>query len=242
MFFLIVHVVVSFIIIIAGRYNLYFAVTKQSIHDSLLYTAIELPLVFMAMLVASFFVKSIKLGNIITTAFLMFYPTALIVFLFSINHYTPVSDIYNNQYGLFGLALLFMSSCLSDTAAYLFGSAFGGPKLCPSISPKKTVSGALGGLIGGLFGVFLLYFIMKIPALGISADIRATEPYHLVVIGIAGSVFTQFGDLAASFIKRDVGIKDYGTIFPGHGGFMDRLDGLMFNAIFIYFYLVLFLG
>ncbi|MCL2752199.1 MAG: phosphatidate cytidylyltransferase, partial [Firmicutes bacterium] len=99
-----------------------------------------------------------------------------------------------------------------------------------------------GGLAGGLAGAFLVYglvywdFLSFAGFLPILATVKFA-PVHFVVLGIVGSVFTQAGDLAASYIKRKCEIKDYGTVIPGHGGIMDRLDGILFNAVFIFCYL-----
>jgi phosphatidate cytidylyltransferase len=94
------------------------------------------------------------------------------------------------------------------------------------LSPKKTIEGCIGGVVGsvvccGLFGYF------AIPAFFL----------HCVIIGVLGGVVSQVGDLMASAIKRRLGIKDYGTLIPGHGGLLDRIDSLLFTAPLVYIYL-----
>jgi phosphatidate cytidylyltransferase len=135
------------------------------------------------------------------------------------------------------MAMLFMTSFGSDVFAYLVGVTVKGPKLCPGLSPKKTVSGAVGGLLGGVIGAMIVFGLYWWGLLGGMPEIPF---YHFPLIGVVASLFTQFGDLVASYIKRYCGIKDFSNAFPGHGGFMDRLDGLIFNSAALYFYLMIF--
>jgi phosphatidate cytidylyltransferase len=109
----------------------------------------------------------------------------------------------------------------TDILAFFTGRSLGGPKLWPRVSPKKTWSGAIGGLVGGV----ALGCVM-ITALGVSLK------WQHVVLSIAFSVLTQCGDLYESAVKRRYGAKDSGSLIPGHGGFMDRLDGFIFAVVF----------
>jgi len=111
---------------------------------------------------------------------------------------------------------------LTDTGALLIGMLLGGPKLAPDISPKKTWSGALGGLAAGIIAGGLLTPLL----LGLPAGLG-------VFIGAGASVLGQLGDLFESGIKRRFGIKDFGTLIPGHGGAFDRLDSLLFLLPFV---------
>lgn len=147
------------------------------------------------------------------------YPNALLLAMLVAN--------VHGEHALLALLLIFVTSPLADTFAYLVGSTIGGKKLCPKISPNKTVSGAIGGLVGGAIGAIVLYFIFR-PDLGIGC-----EWLVFLLIGIAAAFFTEVGDLFESWIKRKVGIKDMGKIMPGHGGIMDRIDGILFSALFI---------
>lgn len=119
-----------------------------------------------------------------------------------------------------------------DTIAYFVGSRFGVRRLCPAVSPNKSVEGAAAGLLGSilfsmlLFGIFS--FFMEMPAF-----------WHCLVLGILGGLAGQVGDLFASLIKRHCGIKDFGSIFPGHGGMMDRLDSVYWATVIMYVYLSL---
>ena len=107
---------------------------------------------------------------------------------------------------------------MSDTGAFFTGRALGKHKLCPHVSPNKTVEGSAGGFIGSVFG-------MIIWRLAAGMDVGWAM---VIVLGLAGSALGQIGDLSFSVIKREYGIKDYGTIFPGHGGVLDRFDSVLF--------------
>ncbi len=123
--------------------------------------------------------------------------------------------------GLVIIVWLFAVVWGTDILAYFTGRSLGGPKLWPRISPKKTWSGAIGGLVGGV----MLGCVM-LASLGV-----ALKGQH-VALSIAFSVLTQCGDLYESAIKRRYDAKDSGTLIPGHGGFMDRLDGFIFAVVF----------
>ncbi|AOX19279.1 phosphatidate cytidylyltransferase [Kozakia baliensis] len=122
----------------------------------------------------------------------------------------------------FGLASVLFVICVviaSDSFAYLSGRIFGGPKLAPSISPGKTRSGALGGLLGaGLTGAVVAYAVSPPTALG------------GFVWGALLGISAQCGDLTESAVKRRLGLKDSGRLIPGHGGLLDRFDGLLAAA------------
>jgi phosphatidate cytidylyltransferase len=113
-----------------------------------------------------------------------------------------------------------------DTAAYYVGRRLGRHKLYPEVSPGKTVEGTIGLVVGSVAGCLLFrhYFFQALP-MG-----------HAIVLGLAGSVLGQLGDLCESVLKRAAGVKDSGTLFPGHGGILDRLDCLIFITPFVYYY------
>ena len=114
---------------------------------------------------------------------------------------------------------------LSDAFALFAGMAFGKHKLAPELSPKKTVEGAVGGVAGSVAATLIYGFVMS--ACFGAAAVR----YGLLILyALLGAVVAQFGDLAFSYIKRQYDIKDYGTIFPGHGGVLDRFDSVIFCA------------
>lgn len=153
--------------------------------------------------------------------------------------YAPVmlSFIYQTRelnHGVYVVWLIFISSWVSDTCAYLVGMAFGktvgNHKAFPVLSPKKSIEGCIGGILGAAgIGALYGYFIVEtvIPEQKIT--------WLFAVIGGIGSIFSQMGDLAASAIKRNRNIKDYGKLIPGHGGIMDRFDSVIVTAPMIYF-------
>ena len=124
------------------------------------------------------------------------------------------------------IVLLLGILLVSDTFAFFVGHAVGRHRLAPTISPGKTVEGALGGLAGGVVGAFLIRQV-GLPAL---------PPLHAVGLGIGVAALGIVGDLAESLLKRWAGAKDSGTLFPGHGGMLDRLDSLLFGAPVLYYY------
>ena len=118
----------------------------------------------------------------------------------------------------------FILAFMSDIGAYFAGSFLGKHKLCPNISPKKTVEGLAGGVAAAIFGVLIYCLILQL-FLGFHVN------YLLVFLyGIVGSLAGVFGDLTFSVVKRQTGIKDYGSIFPGHGGILDRFDSVIVVA------------
>lgn len=152
----------------------------------------------------------------------MLYVSVLFGFIVMINNQTA--------YGDFWVWLIIISSWGSDTCAYFVGKTIGKHKLAPVLSPKKTVEGSIGGIVGaGILGY--IYTIIY------------TQFHHAELSGYAGivvvavciaAIISQFGDLAASAIKRTFEQKDYGNLLPGHGGILDRCDSILFVAPIIY--------
>lgn len=131
--------------------------------------------------------------------------------------------------GLFLVALVFLCSWGCDTCAYCVGVLIGKHKMAPKLSPKKSVEGAIGGLAGAaLLG--MLYALAINRWGGASAS-----PASYALICFVGGMISMVGDLAASAIKRNHEIKDYGTLIPGHGGILDRFDSVIFTAPVIYY-------
>ena len=121
----------------------------------------------------------------------------------------------------------------SDTLAYFIGRAFGKHPMAPTISPKKTWEGSVGGLLGGI--IVGIVFTLDTP-------FRAFDSYlHGILLGLFVSVFGQFGDLVESRLKRLFAVKDSGTLMPGHGGVLDRLDSILMAGLAVYFYYYLLL-
>lgn len=134
------------------------------------------------------------------------------------------------EYGAYFVWVIFISSWISDTCAYCVGMLFGKHKLAPILSPKKSIEGSIGGIVGSaIVGALFGYFIVE----QVITEQQVTWVFAL--IGAIGSVVSQIGDLAASAIKRNYEIKDYGKLIPGHGGIMDRFDSVLVTAPMIYF-------
>lgn len=177
--------------------------------------------------------------------FLVFYPSLLFMALIMLNHFAEFGSVVSLKIdgdilSLFVLLLAIVVTVCTDTFAYLVGSSLRGPKLCPRISPNKTISGSVGGLFGGVVSALLLYLIFIsnnnfVTAFGAIGG----KVWHIVLLGVIGSIISQCGDLVASALKRHARVKDYGTIFPGHGGVMDRVDALIFNAMFVFVFFII---
>lgn len=125
--------------------------------------------------------------------------------------------------GIYMVWLIFLSSWGCDTCAYCVGVLIGKHKMAPVLSPKKSIEGAFGGLIGAA----LLGYIYGL--------ITGGSPFVCAIICLTGGAISMVGDLAASAIKRDKQIKDYGKLIPGHGGVLDRFDSVIFTAPIIYY-------
>lgn len=141
------------------------------------------------------------------------------------------------EYGIYFVWLIFISSWVCDTCAYAVGITIGKHKLAPVLSPKKSIEGSIGGvlgsmLVGFLYGHFLIAPVITLPYTGIL----------VAIISGVGAVISQIGDLAASGIKRNQNIKDYGKLIPGHGGVMDRFDSVIFTAPLVYTLLLLWMN
>lgn len=164
-----------------------------------------------------------------------FFASVAVPFAFSV--FTYLRDIQNNfegsdkAFGVYLILIVFVCSWFTDTFAYFVGRSLGKHKLCPKISPKKTVEGAVGGIVctlifnEAMFFVFCRFFFEN-------------AVYNLwwltALMSVALSVISMFGDLAASTLKRNFGVKDYSNLIPGHGGIMDRFDSCLFVLPSVY--------
>jgi phosphatidate cytidylyltransferase len=153
-------------------------------------------------------------------------PLLYVLIPFSLITLIPsIVDNTYNPYIIFGILLIIWSN---DTFAYLIGKNFGKRKLFEKVSPNKTIEGFIGGM---LFGI--------IAALIIAYTTSSLSIFHWIVLSIIISIFGTIGDLVASKFKREANIKDSSNLIPGHGGFLDRLDSLIFVSSFVYLYLQL---
>ncbi|MBQ7991381.1 MAG: CDP-archaeol synthase [Oscillospiraceae bacterium] len=137
-------------------------------------------------------------------------------------------------HGVCYVVMSLMAAWVPDGGAYFVGSALGKHKMCPEISPKKTWEGAVGGVIitAVVFIIYCTVYRMVQASRGYDFTINY---FLLTVMVMIAAVISIFGDLSASLIKREYGMKDYGSIFPGHGGFADRFDSVYFVLPFILF-------
>ena len=150
-------------------------------------------------------------ASFVTTFYITLAFTAILLLRFGTN-------------GQYYYLLCFLGAWITDSFAYFTGVFFGRHKLIPEISPKKTIEGSIGGI---------LFCILSFVLFGLIASrFTGSTPNYLVLaaLGLLVSVLSQIGDLIASLIKRERGVKDYGTIFPGHGGVMDRFDSVVATA------------
>jgi phosphatidate cytidylyltransferase len=160
------------------------------------------------------------LTSVAVTLFGCVYASGLLAFLIAIRHGSGAAA-HPMAYVLLTLFPLVIT-WICDTAAMAVGTAVGGPKLAPILSPKKTHAGAVGGTLGGLVtalavGLFVL-----------NRQGWSFTPGQLLLFGLAVSIVGQVGDVAESLFKREAGLKDSSTLIPGHGGVLDRLDSLYF--------------
>ena len=118
----------------------------------------------------------------------------------------------------------------SDSMAFFVGRKFGRHKLAPTISPGKTWEGAIGGICGAIL-MSILFFTPTLFHVSLT-------PWQAILLSILVSVFGQFGDLVESLLKRNMGVKDSGSLMPGHGGLLDRIDSVVFAGVVVYYYVI----
>jgi phosphatidate cytidylyltransferase len=138
-------------------------------------------------------------------------------------------QIRMQENGAFLVWLVFISSWGCDTCAYCAGMLFGKHKMAPVLSPKKSVEGAVGGVVSA--AVFSMIYAAVVGRFMLSGSSRIAV---FALIGAVGALISMVGDLAASAIKRNHDIKDYGKLIPGHGGILDRFDSVIITAPVIY--------
>lgn len=153
--------------------------------------------------------------------------TAMITIYISFG-FASMTLLRDLQHGLYIFLLSFLIPWMSDSFAYFTGVFCGKHKLIPAVSPHKTVEGAVGGVLGAGLTTCLYGLI-------VSKIVSVTPNYlFLFVTGLFVAALSQIGDLVASLIKRQYGVKDYGKLLPGHGGIMDRFDSILITAPYLY--------
>ena len=186
--------------------------------------------------------KKYELNDLLYTFLILLYPLLLCGCFFYINH---------SAGNLLGLFFVILVTSLSDAFALFIGMLFGKKKLIEDVSPKKTVAGVFGAYLGGLIGAtatFLLFDVFavfrsfeNVGILRIFDSLAIAIPVYYA-LALCCTTAAIFGDLAASLLKRKMGIKDFGKIFPGHGGVMDRLDSLLFVAPVVCLFFTIYYG
>lgn len=165
-------------------------------------------------------------------------------FAFFISMLVPVTlsiiIYFRNKYGaegtgLFYILLLFVGAFMTDTGAYIGGRLFGKRKLAPKISPNKTIGGAISGIVTCMISMPLFGLIYSAIRVGEGAPV-AVDYLRIELIAPVVALMAIAGDLSASLIKRQCGVKDFGSIMPGHGGVMDRFDSVLFVAPLLLIY------
>ena len=174
------------------------------------------------------FDQRVSLKDMLMTLFIMLYPI------------TPIMCVLQtiNAYGMLPFLLAAASAMLADTIAYYAGSAIKGPKIFPKVSPNKTYSGSLFGLLGGVGGALIVYAMFEVAKLPVNAPVLFSNVLDLpilfyVFMGLAIGVVSEVGDLFASRVKRELGLKDFSNLLGSHGGLMDRLDSIIFAVLFV---------
>lgn len=184
-------------------------------------------IIFVIALCLAFFLAMLK-GYAYTTfedVTVSFFASVVVPFGFSI--FIRLRDMFDNmQFGVYLIFYALICALATDTGAQLTGMAFGKHKMSPNISPKKTVEGAIGGLLFSLVlnGVAIIIY-NRVAVVAMDKSMVTV----LLACCIPVSFMGMMGDLTASVLKRNFGVKDFGRIFPGHGGVMDRMDSSLFT-------------
>lgn len=197
---------------------LYFTIIRMGRADMVMLLVIGFLIAIMAMYVFTY--PAYRSEHIMLAFFGLFYVGVMLSYVYQTRML---------EQGAFLVWLIFLCSWGCDTSAYCVGVLIGKHKLAPVLSPKKSIEGAVGGvagaaLLGAVYALAINYFA------AVDANIL-----HYAVICAVGAVISQIGDLAASGIKRNHDIKDYGTLIPGHGGILDRFDSVIITAPIIYY-------
>lgn len=179
--------------------------------------------------------NTIKLTEILTFYAVFVYIVGCFSSMVIIRYSDSNLGIGNSEIeGKYVYLLAFLGAWVCDTFAYFVGKFLGKHKLIPEISPKKTIEGSIGGIVFTIGG-FALYGLILNTAFG-----QSFSYLKLCLLGLLLSIVSQIGDLIASSIKRQYEIKDYGKLFPGHGGVLDRFDSVMLTAPTLYFMSIVF--
>lgn len=191
---------------------------------------------------------SFALTKALNTLIGLIYPTLLLSILFVLNHVKDFGYIFADAstvlsyVSVIALFAAFIIPAICDTFAYLTGTVFGGKKLAPTISEKKTISGAIGGVVWTSLILVVLYLIFSSGTglMNVFIELNITW-WHILILGILGSIACTLGDLLESYFKRKANVKDSSDLLPGHGGVLDRVDGMMLSNVVVFVFFLIFL-
>ena len=176
----------------------------------------------------------VAFDSMMATVFPMLYPGLFFSLII------PLQDLDTRLASTLALILTFFIASVNDTFALFIGLKFGRHRLSPEISPKKSVEGSVAGLISSVIFAMLVPLVAfrlagTVPAIAADLAVSHYPPiWTFGLLGLIAGALSQIGDLVASLVKRHCGIKDFGSIFPGHGGMLDRMDGILFCGVACY--------
>lgn len=176
----------------------------------------------------------VAFDSLMSTVFPMLYPGLFFSLIITLQ------DLPTRVVSTLALILTFFIASVNDTFALFVGIKFGRHRLAPEISPKKSWEGSIAGLISSIGFAVLVPVVTQgiapsFPEIGAQLAVAPLPPlWAFAVLGLIAGALSQIGDLVASLVKRHCGIKDFGTIFPGHGGMLDRMDGILFCGVACY--------
>ena len=180
------------------------------------------------------FKGKVAFDSLMSTVFPMLYPGLFFSLIITLQ------DLHSRVISTLALVLTFFIASVNDTFALFIGLRFGKHRLSPEISPKKSVEGSIAGLVSSVAFAMLVPWLtqrlaLSYPAMQAQLAASPLPPlWAFALLGLVAGGLSQIGDLVASLVKRHCGIKDFGTIFPGHGGMLDRMDGILFCGVACY--------
>ncbi len=180
------------------------------------------------------FKGKVAFDSLMSTVFPMLYPGLFFSLIITLQ------DLHSRVISTLALVLTFFIASVNDTFALFIGLRFGKHRLSPQISPKKSVEGSIAGLVSSVVFAMLAPWLtqrlaLSYPAMQAQLAASPLPPlWAFALLGLVAGGLSQIGDLVASLVKRHCGIKDFGTIFPGHGGMLDRMDGILFCGVACY--------
>ena len=188
-----------------------------------------------------------SINKSLNTCFVCVWPVFLIAFAFAINHFNSfefasnqfwlsVSGVEGVDIGVLGLVLLFVSTILADTFAMFSGRLIRSPKInLQKLGKGKSWSGFVGGIVGATLGAVLVFLAFTLFSnYATLFDVLEIKLWHFVIIGLVCGLFNMIGDVFSSYFKRRAIVKDFSNLIPGHGGIMDRVNGLVFNSFCVF--------